>query len=425
MGNGHGMTSSELFYLTLGATMALGLFTFPRELVMKGGFDAYYGLLLAWALGLAAAWMSVRWGQLFPGLSAIGSFKIALGWLAYPVLLAEIAFTLAFVGFAARNFLDLLKSVFFPVTPEVVLIVALLGLSAYQAQQGIFGIARSAEIVLGLAVLVTLAIYSFALTKVYPPFIVIHAPHLLPVVESGFATFYLFLNVHVLLMVTPFVKRLNLGPRAVFLAFVVLLGIAYLVLVNCVGSFGFIGVLRVAYPPASVLRLLRVEGFLIERLGILVLVGNIVLVYINLALNLWAMTTATIELTGLPRAGRPWITLGWTGLAVVISLLVPNTAAFIKTFPYFTALGFLAAIGVPMTIHAVAWARGLGLGRRNGPYGAGRAKPPRGIILWGEAVTGPGSEAEDIIGDRAVARWKARLEAGTSGGGAGRRRKNR
>ncbi|HEY3315274.1 MAG TPA: GerAB/ArcD/ProY family transporter [Bacillota bacterium] len=406
------ISASQLLSLIISSTLALGIFSFPRETIQAGGSSAGYGLVLAWAVAAVIALAIVRWGQLFPGLSAVGSFQIVAGPLGTVFAHAQILYSAFFSSFVVKNFTELLKSVFYPQTPEALLIALILGIAVYQASRGLQGLARSVQIVIPFALFMMVVIYLIGLSRIHPTYLVTHPPALAQTVRAAYMTFYVFLAAPALLMVNPMVREPRLAPRTLAVAALIILAVLLLVFFDSVGIFGRLGILRILYPTVSVLRIIRVEGFLIERLGLFMVIGGAFLVFSNVSISLWAAGTAFVEVTGLSEKAMPWVLLALGVIAAGAALPPYGTNDLFRAIPIIIVVGGLMAYVLPVAFFLVAWIRGLGLGRRNGPFGKGRSAPPKGIKLWSPAVTQPGPEAELFIGKKAVERWRRRLEAG-------------
>lgn len=406
------ISAAQLLYLTISSTLALGIFSFPREAIQGGGFSAGYGLVLAWAVAAGVALAAVRWGQLFPGMSAVASFRIVAGPAGTVFAHAEVIYSVFLSSFVVKNFAELLKSVFYPDTPDAVLIVLLLGGAVYQATRGLQGLARSVQIVIPFALVVMVAIYLAALSKVYPTYLVIHPPSLTQAAHAAFDTFYVFLAAPTLLMLNPMIREPRLAPRTLALAALIILAVLLLVFFDSVGVFGRIGILRILYPTVSVLRIIRVQGFLIERLGLFMVIGGVLLVFSNVTVSLWAAGAAFVEAAGLAEKAMPWVLVTLGAASMAAAMLPYGVDDISRAVPIVTAVGAFMAYGFPSVFFVIAQVRGLGLGRRNGPFGKGRSEPPEGAKMWSPAVTQPGPEAEMIIGKKAVEQWKKRLEAG-------------
>lgn len=158
------------------------------------------------------------------------------------------------------------------------------------------------------------------------------------------------------------------------MAFVILLLVVFLILVVSVGTFGPIGLQHILYPSLSVLRLIHWRGFLIEKTGLFAIGVWTVLVFVTLSIQLWVATVGVVELLRVRTGRGPLVTAVLAALATLLSRVPRNSGQLSTYLIPFTAVGLVIALGLPLLVHAVAWLRGLGLGRRN--EGASRPGSP-------------------------------------------------
>ncbi|MHB0884723.1 MAG: GerAB/ArcD/ProY family transporter [Bacillota bacterium] len=353
-----GLSQTQVAALTITCMLAMGVFSFPRDTIEAGERSALYGILVSWLFAFAGAGLIGVVAAKFPGMSAVGVFRRVLGRWVWVVLVLPIAFEVVYLGMVTRNFTDLMKEVFYTDTPEGVLILIMLAVAVYQAQKGLGPLSRSVQFTLAIVLVILLGGYLASLSKVDFSFLTPQRPVLLDTVRAGYRSMDSWLGYPVLLMVLGYAKDRRSIRNGVVIGFVVTGLLMLLIFIDALGLFGYVGVRRIIWPTVSVLRLLRVHGFLIERLGLFVLSGWTVLVLNSLSLHLWAVGQAVRDLLGADGA-RLWSLVAMIPAVIAVSRIPTNLAQFFEWAPYIIAFGAIEGWVLSLLVLAVARLRGV------------------------------------------------------------------
>ncbi|MHB8928580.1 MAG: GerAB/ArcD/ProY family transporter [Bacillota bacterium] len=360
------LSQVQVAVLTIASMLALGVFSYPREAVESGGHSAFYGTLGSGLFAFGGAALIALTAAKFPGKTAVGVFRTVLGPLVYPLVVLPAAFEIIYLGVVTRNFLDLMKEIFYMDTPDTVLIFVLLAVAAYQAQKGLEAMARSIQLTLFVVLAILFGGYLASIGRIHAHFLTFQPPHLTEAVKAAFMVTYVWVGYPVLFMFLGFARDRRSLRNGVGLGFLVVGILLVIVYLDSLGLFGLMGMRRVNWPTVSVLRLLRVHGFLIERLGLLVLVGWVVLVLNSLSLHMWAVAYALGELFNRTRLFS-WVIVAMVPTTLLMSRIPANLAQLFQLLPYISAIGAVEGWFLAGLVLVVARVRGLGGGRSPGP----------------------------------------------------------
>jgi spore germination protein len=346
------------------AFTALGLFTYPRDLVEGAGRQAYWGLLAAIGVGMVSAALIVRIGLMFPGRTPIQYTRTVLG-KPLGTLLGTwlVLFHVCMAAVALRYFGDLVNTLFLPRTPIEMTMLLLVAATLYINWYGLESIARFISfvfpIVMGL-VTVTFVLTFRRVTEV--------AAILPPVSFDPFAVavgswriLYVFIGIEAVSMLLPYVRQ----PRRPYLYALSAVAanslVLMLILVVSLGLWGSEPVLHLQYPGVATLRVLRLTGLLIERLGAFIALMWTMIGLTFLCTRFWTIPTATAQLFGLgtrkasyflfPMALMTWFLARWPGNTEELEQMIQGLII---------PLGMASNLVMTLGLMAVAWARGVG-----------------------------------------------------------------
>lgn len=348
----------QIMVLTISATLALGVFSFPRDAFEAGQRSALYGVFGSWLAAVGGAMLITLAVEKFPGTTVVPVLRKVVGWLVYPIIISAIGFALIYAGFLLRNFVDLLREVFYVDTPDAVLAVGLLLVGAYLAGKGMPNMARAIAFSVPLALLVLVLGYLAVLPRVNGHFLAIQPLDATDTLAATYRSFQTWIGYPALIMFGGLAedrRSLRLGVTYGFVLAILVMGLIFL---DAVGLFGMVGIRRVVWPTISVLRLLRIQGFLVERLGLFVLVGWTVLVISSISVHLWAIAHAAMELANSKRV-FVWALMAGILLIFIATRLPANVAQLFELTTYLGAVEMAQGYGLALVVLVVARVRGI------------------------------------------------------------------
>jgi spore germination protein (amino acid permease) len=353
----------QLAAITGSGASALGLFTYQRVLVQAAGREAFWSLLLAILWAMVNIVLLITLARRFPRQTPPQYLEAVYGKsLGKLLLVTVILFFLFLSAVALREIGDLVNTVFLPATPiEVTMLLVLLA-AVYASWYGLEAVARFLAIVypitLGLVAL-TFTGAGVRMTEIQAVIPSLPRDPGALLAGTGAALFALF-GFEIIIMLFPFVrdqsKPYHPGLWIVFLNGALLL----LSLLVTLGVWGVEPVRHLQYPGSATLRVLRMPGVLVERLGAFVALSWTMLGLAFLTARLWALSLGVSLLFGHRLRQSRYFLLP---IALLIALLarlprVAEEVEFLKTA--LIAPGLFISTGLTLLTLLVAAARGLG-----------------------------------------------------------------
>ncbi len=310
--------------LIVAAYLGAGIFQFPRQLVASGGLDAVYAFALECLGAYGGLWLWFRVNRLQPDQQVSGFSRRYVGpWLAYPLLAFTVVLHIVLAVLALANFGWVMVTFFLPDTPAWAIRTAVLLVALYMAWfdtpvlgrtlQTVVLPAMLASIVMGILLLDRMS-YAYALLPT------LH-PAWRPLLVAAYRGSYIFWGYEVTVTLYPFVRSAD-RRRAERLALCSMAGTFLFLLFGYTLTVGVDGPAMVAltpWPAVSAMRLIDVSGFIINKLGLLVVVfwGLFVLAFSGI--RLWCVAHDVMPPFGLSGVARYRLLLLGTG-AVVFGL---------------------------------------------------------------------------------------------------------
>lgn len=284
----------------------LGLYSFPRHLLEQSGRPFYLILATAVLVALSLALLITHVMLRYPDKSPIQIFMEVLGRpLGTLVTIWAIFFHFTLAAICLRYFADVINTYFLPRTPvEATMILVVLAVLFINAQ-GFAGTVRLIVMVFGPTMLIVVAAYLatgfrgsewLALIPVLEP---IPVPQFLQAVGG---IMYLFVGVESLGFLLPLVHK---RKRPYFWAAMPVLSDGLVLLITLAVTLAVLGlepVLLLQYPGITALRVLRLPGILVERLGGVIALAWTGLKIAYFAIRLTTISMATAQLFGLSLA---------------------------------------------------------------------------------------------------------------------------
>jgi spore germination protein KB len=356
-----------------------GMFTFPQDATAYAQGGVAYAYLLQAGATLLAAGAYLRLARRFPGHGLPQILNRLLGPLVGNGTLVAVAlFDLATAAAALAGLAEVTKGSFIPRTPCWALEVATAVVMLYAVVQGIEGMGRAANVLLPLSWLAFLAVYLMAVQTAQQPWNLLpHVPALGwgSVVQGAWAGLWAFASTTAIPnLLAHLARRRSLN--------LVLLGGTGWVLVTramelaaALTVLGVEGILWYRWPTVTLLRVVHTQGFLVNRVGALLLLLLTTLVGSFYSVRLWnawvclhavvrrqaarGSTLRPKEATAATRWTR-WLGPAFLSLAVVAMAVWLNDPPRLHAFRLYAVGPGVAAfsLGLPVLLWLMDRARG-------------------------------------------------------------------
>lgn len=354
------ITSKQLTYIIVGATIGVGLLTLPDTVGREAKQDTWMAVGIGALLPLAGLFSITLMASRMPNLTLAEYAERVLGkWLGKLLTLFFIFYTIAYAALVARIFVNVLKIYLFPNTPAWALVGLILALAAYLASKDVRVLGRVNELIFWEA-----EVLFFSLLMAIPNIdFTFYRPvgdvGLINILKGGYQATFAFLGMEILLVVYPLVQRKKDVFRAGVAAIGIVCAIYFAVVLTTLGVFGpdVIGKIRF-----SLMVLLKTyEAPLIERAEFFFIVFYVFIAFQPVATMYFAGRFTTEKFLGLQSPGR--VTLALFPVILGVALLPQSFEGAIAFSSRLSMLGFVFLIIVPLVLWAVAGLRGIGGGK--------------------------------------------------------------
>lgn len=356
------ISAGQFALMVTAAYLGFGIFQFPLELVKDGGPDALYSLILEILAAFGGLWLLFRANRIQPGETMTGfSHQVLHPMIRWPISVITIAIHSALGACLVSNFGFVITAFFLPDTPDWVIRLTLVATCLYMVWFDTPSLARTVQILLPMTMLLTLLMGLLLVPKMTSGYAVIPSAsiHVLPILYAAYRDFYVFLGFEVSVTLYPYIRppERALGEKYTFLAMGVVGAwfiIGYALVLGVEGPYFMVHLL---WPPVSAMRLINVSGFIINKLGLLVIVMWGVFTLLFIAVRIWCVGHDVMPLFRLTSRTAYRLLAG--GGAVVIYLgasLFPTVHALVQWFATYllpTAIAYIFL--VPLIVMLGAW----------------------------------------------------------------------
>ena len=314
--------SAAQFALAIAAGyLALGMFHFPRELVIDAGPEALWAFLLDCGAALVGLWLWFRVNRLTPDEPVGASVHRYLTPVAgYPLNAVTVVVHLALAVLVLANFSWVMVTFFLPNTPAWAIATAILATALYMAWFDTPVLGRVLQSSFVPAVILSVSFGLLLLGKITDAYALVPVLplHVSPILQAAYHSSYIFWGYEITLTLYPFVRE---GHRRQAERYAyAMMGLTFLFYLF--GYFLTVGVegpdlmRQLIFPPVSVMRLVDVTAFVINKLGLLIVVFWGLFVLSFESLRIWCVVHDIMALTHLKTMTQ------YRALALVLGVLV-------------------------------------------------------------------------------------------------------
>lgn len=287
----------QAIMLTSSSYMPLTYYFFAGTAVEYSGYYALWTIFSMILIGLLLGWLHQQLNKCFPGLTGADYHIVAFGrFIGKAVAAAYLPVYLTFVGLSIHYYLMTMKP-FFPLTPVSALGSAMITVALLGAVRGLEALGRAASIISSLTLLGNLLTMVFIIfSGEHSPHVVYALPPVTPLLNGIYHLFPMYLGFNLVNMLNPYVDKQwypVLGPAV---NSIMLLGN----FIMSIHVLGYGAITHLQYPFTYVIQLLRLTGFIIERLGITVVIVATAFTCSFVANHLWCLSVLTSRIFGRP-----------------------------------------------------------------------------------------------------------------------------
>lgn len=349
------LPAQSLLFWSLPSFLGLGLFEFPRFLASaaeRGGLYPVLGLLLT---ELAAVWMMIRLAARFPGQTIVEIQRRLFGrTITLIITMVHQLYLVVTLAAVYVIFSNLLTTVVLQRTPVAAVAAALALAALYAAWHGPHALGRGLQLIVPIAVGLLFVAIGLAMSNVRRIQVIPQWPGWRPAFRGAVGASYLLFGVPSLMIFLGWADMKKARPW-IYAGWATNALVVVFVYVVVVGTLGVRATSEIIWPSAITIKVISLPGFVIERVGYLVVILWTTVEVAFTAVAGLATTVAIAQATDL-RANRfRWL------LAFVV--LAPISAAFANINPeqvyslvqrYLVWFGMVALLTIPALTLAVA-----------------------------------------------------------------------
>lgn len=351
----------DIVWWTSTSFTALGLFTFPRDMVSAAGFGWPYALAAEVGVAALSSWLILRQQERFRGLTPVEAAMRTMGRAGQAMEMLMGLIMLLILTYAYASFGSLFHETTLQLTPQWAITGAMALFVWYAASTGIRAVSRMLQLMTPLMVVLGVAIFSFAIWGVKPTFLIPHWTGIGPVLSGAYRGMFILAGLQNLFVYAAYSQDWPVD-RYVFRGLSLNTAVLVVVLITTIGNFGVDALQWITWPGTFLAKSIELRGFYVERVGFLVIlawVGWVALFLMNTTLT---TAMATAQLFGRKaedfRRFVPALAVG----PYVLSLLIPNqnTTEYISN-AIISPLTLFMLIGKPLILLLAAKMRGARL----------------------------------------------------------------
>lgn len=342
------ISALQFALLITAAYTAIGIFQFPQELLSIAGPDALYALLLEFLGGLGGLWLWFQVNHLDPNETVSGfSARFITPILAWPTLVFTVALHILLAVLVLTNFAFVMTTFFLPDTPRWAIQGAIALVAMYAAWSDTPALSRTIQTIYVPTFVLTLMMAGLLIPNLTDTYAWLPSSHLVlsRIGQAAYHGFYILWGYEVTVTLYPFVRSVDRAraERYALWAMVVTCFfylIAYLFILGTEGPY----LLMVAqWPAVSTMRLISASGFIIDKLGLFVILlwSSFVLSFVSV--RLWCLAHDIMPALGLrSRASYRVALLVFTAVVAALGQSYPN----VPSLTQFTQIWMIPAMTI-------------------------------------------------------------------------------
>jgi len=334
--------------------------TFPRHVVNIAGETAWLSMLIGAALVIITLVILIKLASLFPRDNFFTYCSKVWGKpIGTLINIGYLVFWFLFVSILLQDTANMNQGIFLPTTPSMIPLILILIAVIYLVAYGITNVIRLYQlllpfIVLPLILVVVLMIRSIDLTN-YLPFL---SNGILPVFKGALVFLGAFQGLEIILFVAPFVTNINKAYLPAILSILFLMSLLLGIGSGSIGIMGVENIRETVLPSITMLSLIELPGFPVERFGLLLTLPVILGIFSSLAVYIYLISFALIDFFKIER--RKTVISIVAVLSLIIIYFIPDLTWTMKLREILIHLTLLFILVIPLLTLISAKIRGQG-----------------------------------------------------------------
>lgn len=354
---------------------ALDIFYFPRPVIAIAGRQGVWAIILDGLITYGFMRLLFAVNRRIPN-ETLPAFapKLLTKPVGYLLALYMVSYHILLALAAGVSFSFVLKEFFLPHTPTWMVMGTLTATSAYMAWAGVAGLARTLQAGYTPIIILSLLTALAAGSLIRHPILLLPPASLtlLPVFSAAWHQYIIFIGFELSVTLYPFVRNEQrvAAERYTYIALAAVVAILLIAYEVIMATFGPAYVPLLRWPLVSLMRILSVQGFFIDKFGLLVVALWTIVVAGFIAVRLWCaahdmMTLFHVDTT----TAYQRILLGAGMFVIAGSAFFPNDhVAQVFAERYLLPVGVIYLVTVPaLLIPVIHLRRRLVTEIRRGP----------------------------------------------------------
>lgn len=300
------ISPGQFFWVTVVSVLAGGIYLWPQYSVSQAGTDAILSTLAVTAVSAAMLWMQCSWARKLEAASVVEGLQSTWGTIpAFALVGIGAVLMIALDSVLLSLYGDLLQTFFYPLTPRVVMVIAVAMAAAWVGMRSLAVVARNVQFWTPLIGIVFIAVVALAvpnathLSAVRPAFPV----NLAGSARASIGSWFLFANGGVAAGLSGSVRWKGKSRTGLLAAVATITqGLVLLILLALViGTLGTPVVPELTWPIIYVFNLVTLRAFFVTGTGIFVVLIWSISMVLFLGVHLFHMSVNMEVMAGGPR----------------------------------------------------------------------------------------------------------------------------
>ncbi|WP_062309016.1 GerAB/ArcD/ProY family transporter [Alicyclobacillus sendaiensis] len=334
---------------------------YPTIAVHYARLDAQWSLLCTVLIGVFISWVHGRLNDRFPNMPGPDFACLVWGkWMGKAITALYVPVYLLFLGVSLYFAISLMKY-FFPLTMRMWLALAMIVVAWRGAWCGVEAMGRASAIVHPLTFAGILASFGAILANADQPLIPISFTSLSQTASGVYHLLPLYLGMDLILVSSPYYRHRR-GKSEWYPVIATAIGgvVVILVFFAIVVNLGFTPTERLAYPVQMVIQLIRLRGFLVERLGIVIIILSVAYTTLFLGNHIWALSSTVARIVGVSdHKFRPFTFFVAPSIFAISQIIAMTTQARDIVTAILAPASWVVVVVIPLCTYLIASLRGI------------------------------------------------------------------
>lgn len=337
------INSKQFTFLLFITIISTSIIFAPTKVYSFAKQDSWLAVIFAGLTGLVFTYLVCKLGIMYRDKTIIEYSQIILGKTLGKVVGLSIFLAFLYINTAVlREFAELLVGVFYPHTPKVFFIVAIILVSSYALYQGLENVARVNEIVFPIFVILIFFIFSFSISEMnFQLLTPILANGLFPALKGAYSQSLWYAEI---VFLSFFIPSLNIPTRALgagILGVIFIVAFTLMIMIGITAVFGDT-TLNLTFPVLSLGKYINIADFL-EHLDSFILVFWVAGVFVKITVFQYCAVISLSQLLKLSDHKPLILPIG--ALQTVFAIILWGNTAHL-TYHIHTYINNIYTIGI-------------------------------------------------------------------------------